>query len=439
MPTRTAFSPHVVLATFGTHGDLHPFLALAMALQQRGARVTLAAAPQYREKIEAEAIDFASMRPDMQAVFTRLGMDERAITRAIARRPQFLLTHIVMPALRETYEDIMAVTGDADALVTHSVAYGAKLAAEKRGLPDFSVALQPMVFWSAFDPPVVANTPRLSRWIYRRGPASARAFIGLGKWVARRWARPIDTLRREIGMAPAKRHPLFEGQFSGNGVLALFSPHFGASQPDHPAHTAIVGFAFQDREAGAPAELSEALRQFLTAGSAPIVFTQGTSAVHDADTFVRESLAAVRTLGTRALLVLDEVRAEQWAAQASDRVMITGYAPYARVFPGASVIVHHGGIGTTAQALRAGRPQLLVPHLVDQPDNAARVARLGAGRVLSRLAYREARVVEALRELVQQPVYARRAQWLGQQVAAEDGAAAAADIILRELLPDLHD
>ncbi|GAB3028677.1 hypothetical protein GCM10027285_08770 [Oleiagrimonas citrea] len=306
--------PHIVLATFGTHGDLHPFMALALALQRHGARVTLAAASEYREKVEAEGLTFARMRPDMQAVIDRLGLDEHELTLRIARQPQFLLTHIVMPALRDAYEDIMAISADADALVTHSVAYGAKLAAEKRGLPDFSIALQPMVFWSAYDPPIIANAERLSRWVYRRGPTLTRAFIDLGKRVSRRWARPIDALRHVLDLPPADAHPLFEGAFSDDGVLALYSSLFGAPQPDHTAHTDIVGFAFHDGERGVPATLDADTQRFLDAGPPPLVFTQGTSAVHDAEIFVRESLAAVRTLGTRTVFVLDDERVARWAA-----------------------------------------------------------------------------------------------------------------------------
>ncbi|KGI78978.1 glycosyltransferase [Oleiagrimonas soli] len=428
--TRTRNPPHIVLATFGTHGDLHPFMALALALQKQGARVTLAAASEYREKVEVEGLTFARMRPDMQAVVDRLGMDEHALTLRIARQPQFLLTHIVMPALRDAYEDIMAISADADALVTHSVAYGAKLAAEKRGLPDFSIALQPMVFWSIYDPPIVANAQRLSRWVYRCGPRLTRAFIDLGKRVGRRWARPIDALRRELDLPPADAHPLFEGAFSDDGVLALYSPLFGAPQSDHPARTDIVGFAFHDGEQGAPANLDPTTQAFLDAGPPPLVFTQGTSAVHDAEVFVRESLAAVRTLGMRAVFVLDDERAARWAAEASERVHITGYAPYARLFPQASAIVHHGGIGTTAQALRSGRPQLVVPHLVDQPDNAARVVRLGVGRSLARHAYRAERAATTLGGMLRDDAVIRRAMDVGEVVAREDGAEMGARRIL---------
>ncbi|MEO8803249.1 MAG: glycosyltransferase [Rudaea sp.] len=422
--------PKAVLATFGTYGDVHPFIALAIALKQRGVEPTIAAAESYRSKIEAERIAFYPMRPDVDEVATRLDMDQQQIARAIAARPEFILTDVVLPSLRESYEDAMAVMRDADMAITNSVAYGAQLAAEKCRLPHFGVALQPFVFLSVYDPPIVATLPRASAWIFRFAPWCIRAFFGLGKIVARRWARPIDALRREIGLPPATTHPLFEGQFAGNGAIGMFSPLFGAAQPDHPPNTSIVGFAFYDSDAGGPPTLSDELRKFLDAGPPPIVFTQGTSAVHDAHNFVRESMAAVRELDARAVFVLDDEQSQNWALHASDRILLTGYAPYSLLFSRALINVHHGGVGTTAQALRSGRPQLIAPYLVDQPDNAARVVRMGAGRSLALKRYRTALIVEELRHLMNDAQYTQRAQAIGAQVANEDGAAAAADIIV---------
>lgn len=432
--TNQQLHPKIVLATFGTDGDLHPFLGLALALRARGLQPVLAAGEIHRAKVEAEGIPFHAMAPDVDAAAARLGMDRQQLTRAIAARPEILLTDIVLPSLREAYEKAMAITQDAAAVVTHAVTYGAKLAAEKRGLPHFGIALQPMMLMSVFDPPIVANLPRFSKWVYRRGRVATRAFLAIGKRVARRWAKPIDALRRDIGLPPAANHPLFEGQFTEEGAIAMFSPLFGTAQPDHPRNTCIVGFPFYDSEVGGTSTLSAPLQRFLDAGPPPVVFTQGTSAVNDADDFVHESLAAARKLHMRALLVLDAERAERWSSEASKSVMITDYAPYSQVFPRASIIVHHGGVGTTAQALRAGRPQLIVPCLVDQPDNADRVVRLGAGRTLARKHYRAARVAAELLALADHPHYAARAANVAETIASEDGAAAAADVIVESLI-----
>lgn len=431
--TPGARRPRIVLATFGTYGDLHPFLALALALRERGADPLLAAGEVFRDKVEAEGIGFCPLRPDVEAVAAQLAMAPRQLARAVAARAQFLLQRIILPSLRDAYDDAMAAIDGADLVVTHSVAYGAQLAAEKRAIPRIGVVLQPMLFASVFDPPIVADMPRLSGWIYRRGPAWTRAFLHLGRSVARRWARPIDAFRRRIDLPPTGAHPLFEGQFTDAGAIGLYSPLFGPPQPDHPPRTSIAGFAFYDSENGGVAAISPALQAFLDAGPPPVVFTQGTSAVHDADDFVRESLAAIRLLGVRAVLVLDEERAQRWSSHVAPAIRVTGYEPYSVLFPQAAVNVHHGGIGTTAQALRAGRPQLITPYLVDQPDNAARVVRLGVGRELPRRRWKRAAIADQLRALLDDAAYAQASARIGSEVSTEDGAAVAADRIMATL------
>jgi rhamnosyltransferase subunit B len=430
MTTAPGSKPKAVLATFGTHGDLHPMLALAIALKARGVDPVLAAADLYRGKVEAEGISFHAMRPNIDAVASRLGLQQQELAQKVAVHPEFLIQQIIMPHLREAYEDVMATTQDADIVITQSAAYGARVAADKRGLPHVGIVLQPMILMSIYDPPIIANLLRLSTWIHARGPLFAKPFLSLGRALARRWAQPIEDLRRELGLPRANGHPLFEGQLSGEAIVALFSPLFGRPQPDHPPQTHIEGFAFYDSEAGGPPQLDDALEQFLSRGSPPIVFTQGTSAVHDAEDFIRESLRAMTVLGTRAVFVLDAERAQQWRSYASASVFITGYAPYSKLFPRALANVHHGGVGTTAQALRAGRPQLVAPYLVDQPDNAARVVRLGVGRTLELAHYRAERVLQELRTLTSDIGYAQRAIRIGEQVAKEDGAGAGADLIV---------
>jgi rhamnosyltransferase subunit B len=433
MTTPATRRPKAVLATFGTQGDLHPMLALAIALRARGIEPILAAADTYRSKVEAEGISFRVMRPSIDSVASRLGLQQQALAQKVAAHPEFLIEEVILPHLRESYEDIMAITHDVDMVITQSAAYGARVAADMRGLPHVGIVLQPLVFMSSHDPPILANMARLSKWIYAGGPHVTRPFLALGRALARRWARPIEHLRRELGLPKANGHPLLEGQLSGEAIVALFSPLFGGLQPDHPPRTHIKGFAFYDSEVGGPPQLDAPLEQFLNSGSPPIVFTQGTSAVHDAEDFIRESLQAITLLGARAVFVLDAERAQQWQRHASESVLIAGYAPYSKLFPRALINVHHGGVGTTAQALRAGRPQLVAPYLVDQPDNAARVARLGVGRTLELPRYRATRVAEELRALTHDPRYAQRALELGQQIAREDGAAAGADLIVEIL------
>jgi rhamnosyltransferase subunit B len=427
-------SPKIVLATYGTLGDLHPFLALAIALRERGADPVIAAAEIYRQKVTSEGIRFHHMRPDLETIAARLKMDYVQLARAVAERPEFIVRDILLPHVRESFDDVMTIAHDASLIVTHSAAYGAKLAAEKCRVPQLGVVLQPMLFLSSFDPPIIANAPRLSQWIYAQGQRWTRVYFNLGKALARRWARPIDQLRKEVGLPHVTAHPLFEGQFSDLGALALYSPLFGGAQPDHPSNTSIVGFAFYESQQREEAHLDATVMRFLDASDeTPIVFTLGTSAVHDAERFMRESLKAIHSLKVRAIFVLDAERAQRWSNANADSVLIASYAPYAKLFPRGRLIVHHGGIGTTAQALRAGKPQLIAPYLVDQPDNAHRVERMGCGRTLALSRYTAKSVCEVIRDIERGTSYASRAAEIGRVIAREDGARAGAQFIMEKL------
>lgn len=423
----------MVLATFGTYGDLHPFIAVALRLRELGCEPVIATSSVYRDKVESEGIEFRRLRPEQEDVERDLGLTRQQLLRKVARRPQFVLRGVLLPYLQQSYEDSLLVLGDADLVVTHTTALATKVAAEKMRLPHLGVVLQPMALLSAHDPPEFAPAPALMRWIYRCGPWFRGIFVALVKSFSRSWAAPIDALRREVGLPVSARHPFFEGQFTAEGALALYSPVFGGPQPDHPGLTSIAGFAFYDADEAGATQLEPALIDFIAAGEAPVVFTLGTSAVHDSAAFIEASLQAVDVLKCRAVFVLDVEQRNRWQARNNDQLMFCSYAPYSLLFPQASVIVHHGGVGTTAQALRSGRPQLITPYLVDQPDNAARVERLRVGRTLSLKRYSATRVASVLGALLADAPMARRAREVGARVAAEDGAGEAARIIVSVL------
>jgi UDP:flavonoid glycosyltransferase YjiC (YdhE family) len=238
-------------------------------------------------------------------------------------------------------------------------------------------------------------------------------------------------LRAEIGLPPTSESPLFKGQNSPTLVMAMFSTALAGKQPDWPRQTVITGFPFYDHDgdAGMP---SEVLR-FLDAGTPPLVFTLGSAAVFDAGPFYEHSAAAAKLLGRRAVLLVGKDPRNR-PASLSDGIVAFAYAPYSELFPRAAAIVHQGGIGTTAQAMRSGRPMLVMPYAHDQPDNADRVTRLGIARTISRQRYNPARAAAELKQLLDNPDYSQRASAIGSEVRHEDGVEAACDA-LEGLLP----
>ena len=218
-------------------------------------------------------------------------------------------------------------------------------------------------------------------------------------------------------------------------VLALFSSLIAKRQPDWPLRTRVTGFPFYDGRdrAGDASGLDPSLEEFLSKGEPPVVFTLGSSAIWVAGDFYSESVKAAASLGVRALLLIGEERNR--LAGLPEGVAAFDYAPYGELLPRARAVVHQGGIGTTAQGLRAGIPSLVVPFSHDQFDNGSRVARSGAGRMLARPKYNSTSAARELRAMLTDESYTSRAAEVGRQVRSENGAVAAADAI-EEVLRD---
>ena len=419
----------VVLATFGSLGDLHPMLAVALRLRALGLEAVIATSEGHRAKVEAEGLGFAPVRPDFADIERDLGVDPAEVMRRMIAGDDFLFKDVLFPYVRKSYEDALAATAGADLVAGTNFAFGARIAAEVRGIPFVALVLQPLTFLSAHDPPVLLPYPWLGSLPTRLGPRGAELLFGLVKQATNTWAKPLQALRRELGL-PAERDPVFTGHFEvSQRVLGLYSPLLGAPQPDFPAGAAILGSTFYDSEAGGAGALSPELQRFLAAGPPPVVCTLGSAAVLQGERFYRASLQAAERLGLRAVLLVGPEAAARWAGETGPSALAVAYAPHSQLFPRARLVVHHGGIGTTAQALRAGRPQLVVPFFADQPDNAARLVRLGVARTLPSRRYTPARATTALAALLGETSYARAAEGAAEIVRGEDGAEGAASAI----------
>jgi rhamnosyltransferase subunit B len=408
----------ILLATVGSLGDLHPCIGLALELKRRGHRVTIASTEYYRSKIEQLDLAFRPIRPD----FNPTDGEMIAKCQNIRRGPEILIREIVLPHLEESYTDLLAAAAGADLMLSGELLYPAPIVAEKLGLLWASIILSPCSFLSAHDPSLLVPMPPLIH-LRNAGWRLNRAILSLGVMSTHSWWKPVRALRRREGLGPGGS-PLTEGKFSPHLVLALFSRGLAKAQPDWPASSVQPGFVFYDRGNEADRVTTD-MRTFLASGEAPIVFTQGSTAVHNAGSFYEVSTEAVKRLGKRALLI----GATPIPQFQDPSLFVAPYAPYSEVFANASVIVHQGGSGTTGQAMRAGVPTLIVPYGWDQPDNAVRIERAGAGLTLPRKRYTAESAADALARLISDPGYGRRAAELRAQIEAEDATTAACDAI----------
>jgi UDP:flavonoid glycosyltransferase YjiC (YdhE family) len=417
----------IVLATFGSFGDLHPYIAIAQVLRARGHQPVIATSGIYRAKVEALGLGFHAVRPDqsdLEAVpdFMQKVMDQ-------SRGPEFVVRDLFLGNLRKSYDDTAEAVKGADLVVGHPLTFTVRLLAEQQGIPWASSLLAPIGFFSAYDPPVLPPAPWL-RHLRGLGPLFHKPLFRLMRWSLNPWGRPWHELRAELGLPPAG-NPVFEAQHSPRLVLALFSKLLAQPQPDWPGHSLVTGFPFYDQDGDT--NLPPDLARFLAAGPPPLVFTLGTSAVHTAGAFFVESIEVARILKRRAVLMVGKEANNVLPQPLPETVLACPYAPFSQLFPRAAAIVHQGGVGTTGQAMRSGRPMLVVPFAHDQPDNADRVRRMGIARVVPRTRYQARHVAAELRLLIDMPRYAYRAAKVGEMVREEDGAMVAA-LALEDLL-----
>lgn len=422
----------IVLSTFGSFGDIHPYVAIALELKARGHSPVIATSEVYREKMVAAGLEFHPVRPDMPSYDQPEELTKLAADLVDPKGGTEKVIELFTRDLEVVYEDLDAAVAGADLLLTHPLPLVGPIVAQKRGLPWVSSVLAPISFFSAHDPMVPPQMPALYH-LLKLSPVVGRLFYRIASHKLERVMEPVYSLRAQLGL-PRGKQPLLAGQHSPTMVLALFSSLFGKPQPDWPPNARITGFAFYDRrDYFGEMEMQPELARFLDGGPPPIVFTLGSSAFWVANDFYRDSIKAAQVLGRRALLLIGHQR-NMPSGQLPEGIAAFEYAPFSEVFPRALAIVHSGGVGTTAQGLRAGRPVLVVPHAHDQFDNAARVVRLGCGRAIPRPRYNAATAIKELEALLARQDYFTNAAEVAWQVQNENGARAAADAIEEVLM-----
>jgi UDP:flavonoid glycosyltransferase YjiC (YdhE family) len=411
---------HHLLITLGSHGDVHPFVGLGVRLRQRGHRVTLAANALFQSTIETAGLEFAPLgsAEEFQSVLQHPELWHPH------RGGRLVIKEALLPMIRPTFELIQRTSAAGDVIVTaHAIAFGARIAQEKLGIPLATVHLAPAVLRSAFDP------PRISAIHFQRYmPAMLiRAFW---KMIDRMiidplLAQPINTFRKELGLLPVSGF-FCDWWISPQLVIGLFPDWFAPPQIDWPPQMRLTGFPLFDERTHH--ELPAELERFLAAGPPPVVFTFGSAMTQAAGRF-GASIAACQQSGRRGLLLARH--SDQMPSSLPPGILHVPYAPFSELLPHCAALVHHGGIGTTAQALAAGIPQLVVPFAHDQFDNAQRMKPLGCGMELSQSKYRPRLIATTLDRLIGDPSIAGQCQTIAQRMRQDDPVDTACDWIER--------
>lgn len=381
---------HAVLITTGSAGDLFPFLKLGLRLRQRGHAVTVVTLAQHEPYVRQSGLDFHGVPGDPAA------LDDPDLwhpTRGF--RVVWRHTRPGMAAARAYVESLPA--NQKIGLVVHPLALPeADLCRLARpGMVIVSVWLAPSNLRTIHDPMTLGplTVPRwvpvfARRWLWRAAGAQINAVALDG----------VNAARRAAGAPPVRS--MIDHLFDVADLsVMLFPDWFAAPQPDWPQAMRMADFPLFDPSLGAALapELADELAAFLAQGAAPLVVTHGTGNVQAA-AFFASALEAARRLGQRIILLTPQ--RSQVPADLPGWAYWQDYCAFGQLLPHAAALVHHGGIGTTAEALRAGTPQLIVALAYDQFDNGARVAHLGAGRSMRAARCNATSLTAALGELL---------------------------------------
>lgn len=392
----------VLFVAIGSSGDVHPLIGLGIALQGRGHHVTILASMHFETQVRDVGLEFIGIgtEEDYQSI-----TGDPALFHPI-KGTKMVLEHLCVGSARDIFQIIADTQIPGESVVVSSgLAIGARLAQEKLGVPLVTTVLQPMMFRSVHETarydwlPIPSWTPRvLKRLLFRTADVYVDHLI----------APETNKFRRELGLPPVKRF-LHQWWASPQLVIGLFPDWYGPIQPDWPPNTILTGFPMYDESD--VAELPQAAREFLADGDPPIVFTPG-SAMHFGHSFFEEAAKACQLLGRRGIL-LSRFR-DHIPKNLPPGVVHFEYLPLSGLLPASAAMVHHGGMGTLGQVLRAGIPHLVMPMAIDQPDNADRLVRLGVADYLKPRDFRGAAVAEKLGKLLASPTVSEACQTIAR-------------------------
>lgn len=409
----------IVIFTIGTQGDVRPCIALGQGMQRAGHRVRIATSANFSELVRDAGLEFSALTADFQAMLEAdrtiadRGMDLRAMARIFRDRYATWAENWVVEGL--------AASSDAGLLIgVSNSTLLAKALSEALAVPFAIARLQPLTPSRILPPMVLSGSGRKLPGLLSLG---AHHLLYQLIWSVMRPAIN-DIVRPGLRLRPyPRRGPyLFSREIHRAKVINGFSQHVLPRPADWPDTSQVVGYWFLQESGWTP---SRDLEEFLAAGPKPIYVGFGSMVSSQADGFTTAVLDAVRRNGQRAILATGWGGLEAGDTSGDERVFFVRHAPHDYLFPRVAAAVHHGGAGTTAAAVRAGIPSVIVPFYGDQPFWARCLARLGvAPPAVERKSLTAARLSAAIAE-TQQAAMVQRATALGRAVRAEDGVAEA--------------
>ncbi len=412
----------VLLPTLGSAGDVHPFLAIGQTLRARGHAVEVITNPVFRPLVEAAGLAF---HPVGTAAHYTDALSSPKLWHPVDGFGVFW-RRMAKHAMAPVYQRIESQFNQGPCVVLATpLMLGARLAQEKLGAPLVTAYTAATMLRSCEYPLTLAHwrVPHWPQSVLR--PALSLAWQALDRFKLHPMlAADLPALRHTLGLPPLTGSVFGQWVHSPQAGVTLFPHWFAPAPPDWPAQVRQAGFPLYDGDQahGLDAEL----QAFLTAGAPPVVFTPG-SAMGHGHAFFEAAVRTCQALGQRGVLLTTQ--GQQIPADLPATVHHSAYAPFGLLLPGAAALVHHGGIGNTAQALRAGLAQLITPMAFDQFDNAMRLERLGVAASVPRQDTTFTTMAPKLKMLLESPDVASACHRAAQRLARDRGLDVVCDLL----------
>ncbi|MCB8985671.1 MAG: glycosyltransferase family 1 protein [Ardenticatenaceae bacterium] len=422
----------IFMLTIGTRGDVQPFVALGEAYVQRGHEVTLCTSQSFAPMITERGLSYAYID---DSILQFMGSESGGM--AVERggglltwmRSALELSRQIRPHFRQMLDEAWqaAVAAQPDMILYHPKALGGFDIAQKLGIPGFLVLLQPIYLATAEFPMMLFPDWPLGSWYnrvtYRVTPLLQAAQMGI-----------VNAWRRQTLGLP--KRSLFRGELRrlDNGrpvpVLHAYSRHVIPQPPDWPDTAVTTGYWFLDQHSSWTPP--DDLRRFLQIGPPPVYIGFGSIAGKNPHETAQRVIDALVVSGERGLI------ATGWGGletnRLPDNIFQIDVVPHDWLFKHISAVVHHGGAGTTAAGLRAGKPSILCPFFGDQPLWARRITALGVGpEPVPQKELTAANLATAIRTATNDLLMRQRAAKLGEAIRAEKGTEQAIAFIARHL------
>jgi UDP:flavonoid glycosyltransferase YjiC (YdhE family) len=409
-----------LLTSWGSYGDLHPFLALGRKLIERGHEVTLVGHAKWAAQAEVAGIRFVSTGELSQGELIRKYPEVLSMKAGGLVSLHTLVNKAIAPSFDPFLKALLAEAPSHDAMVAHHFTFPAPVAAELTGIPYATVCLAPGIIPSAYTLPG-SNFGRARQDFL--GRLLNRFIWSSGQQITRYMVDPVvNRFRAAQGLKPA-RDVVFSAHSSVLN-LQLYSRHFATPPPDWSAEKKVAGFCFYDPPN--VTAIAPEIEKFLTEGEPPVLFTLGSTAVQNPGSFYRSAVEALKRLNLRGLLLIGPEANRP--PDLPESILAASYAPYGVLMPRVKAVAHQCGIGTLSHTLRAGVPSVACPFAFDQPNNARRLEALGVAELILPHQHDSGHIGNALQRLLASNAPARARQ-IGEQIRAEDGPARACDIL----------